>query len=103
MAETVKQTDEFKLIIDNTEAIEEYVAALAEHTNYFKKDCIFWLHPEWSLHNNLELLNTITEWIKVNGAPYRAGWQLHKNYAADLLDQRSVPAAPLGGIPEKGF
>lgn len=100
---TIAQADEFKLIIDNSDAIEEYVAVLTEHNNSLKKDCTFWLHPEWSLHNNTELLNTITEWIKTHGAPYRAGWQLHKNYAADLLDKRSVPAAPLGGITAKGF
>ena len=62
-----------------------------------------WLHPEWSLHTNITLLNQITEWIKAHGSPYRAGWQLHKNYSADLLDERSASAAPLGGIPENGF
>ncbi|MGB0258103.1 MAG: organic radical-activating protein, partial [Coraliomargarita sp.] len=49
------------------------------------------------------VLDAITEWIKEHGAPFRAGWQQHKNYAADLRDTRSAPAAPLGGNPEKGY
>ena len=48
-------------------------------------------------------LDTITEWVKAKGAPYRAGWQIHKNYAADLKDTRSATAVPLGGDPGKGF
>ena len=40
-----------------------------------------------------EALNAITTWIKTHGAPYRAAWQLHKNYQADLLDHRRAPAA----------
>lgn len=100
LADTIAHANEFKLIIDCPEAIDEYVAVLMESGNGIKEDCIIWLHPEWSQHTNSKLLNQITEWIKTQGAPYRAGWQLHKNYAADLLDERSAPAAPLGGIPE---
>ncbi|MGK0310001.1 MAG: organic radical activating enzyme [Lentimonas sp.] len=103
LAENIDCANEFKLIIDRPEAIEEYVAAIMKNGTKIKADCTIWLHPEWSQHDNSEILNRITEWIKIHGAPYRAGWQLHKNYAADLLDQQSVPAAPLGGIPEKGF
>lgn len=90
--------DEFKLIIDQPGAIEEYVSLLADDN-----ERPIWLHPEWSHCKNSELLDYITEWVKAHGAPYRAGWQLHKNYAADLLDKRSAPVVPLGGIPEKGF
>ena len=103
LAENIRRADEFKLIIDRPEAIEEYVAVLTKDFTKIQDNRIIWLHPEWSQHNNPEILNYITEWIKQHGAPCRAGWQLHKNYAADLLDQRSAPAAPLGGIPEKGF
>ena len=76
---------------------------LRERGAELSADNIVWLHPEWSQHSNPEVLNAITEWIKSHGAPYRAGWQLHKNYAADLMDQRSAPAAPLGGNLKQGF
>jgi organic radical activating enzyme len=103
LADSVALANEFKLIIDRPNAIDEYVAALTERGADLSTDSIVWLHPEWSQHNNPEVLNAITEWIKTHGAPYRAGWQLHKNYAADLMDQRSAPAAPLGGNPEQGY
>lgn len=98
LAEAVALANEFKLIIDRPEAIDEHVTILLKSRLEIKKDHTIWLNPEWSQHNHSEILNCITEWIKTHGAPYRAGWQLHKNYAADLLDPRSVPAAPLGGI-----
>lgn len=101
LADNIARANEFKLIIDRPEAIEEYVAVLTESDHGIKEDCIIWLHPEWSQNTNSKLLNRITEWIKKQGAPYRAGWQLHKNYAADFLDERSAPVAPLGGIPKK--
>ena len=94
----VQLANEFKLIIDRPESVEEY-ASLIEDSDARE----IWLHPEWSQHKNSQLLDYITEWVKANGAPYRAGWQLHKNYTADLLDKRSVITAPLGGVPEKRF
>ena len=103
LADNIDRAHEFKLIIDRPEAIEEYVAVLNESGAKIEAESIVWLHPEWSQHKDPEILNCITEWIKTHGSPYRAGWQLHKNYAADLLDQRSAPPAPLGGIPEKGY
>ena len=101
LAETIQSANEFKLIIDQPGAIEEYTSILADSGNGIREDREIWLNPEWSQHMNSELLNYITEWVKNHGAPYRAGWQLHKNYAADRLDERSVPAARLGSIPDK--
>ncbi len=98
LQENLRKADEFKIIVDRAEAIEEYVDLLEPDESR-----PVWLHPEWSQHDNPEILNAITAWIKQHGAPFRAGWQLHKNYAADLCDPRSAPAAPLGGDPEKGF
>lgn len=103
LTENVASANEFKLIIDRPSAIDEYVTALTERGAELSGDSIVWLHPEWSQHSNSDVLNAITEWIKAHGAPYRAGWQHHKNYAADLMDPRSAPAAPLGGKPEQGF
>jgi organic radical activating enzyme len=97
LAENLVRADEFKIIVDREGAIEEY----AEIIGNISKP--IWLHPEWSKHNDPDTLDMITEWIKAHGAPYRAGWQMHKHYAADLKDPRSAPAAPLGGDPGLGY
>ncbi|MGJ8651908.1 MAG: 7-carboxy-7-deazaguanine synthase QueE [Opitutaceae bacterium] len=101
LAENVQGANEFKIIVDTPESISEYSELLTKLGADPKTP--IWLHPEWSQHNNQTLLDQITEWVKDNGAPYRAGWQMHKNYAADLTDKRSAPAAPLGGKPELGY
>ncbi|NBB78263.1 MAG: 4Fe-4S cluster-binding domain-containing protein [Verrucomicrobia bacterium] len=124
LAVNLERANEFKIIVDREGAIEEYVTAmqdiaaaggrhpgsepnrpsdagaskLARHEN-----SPIWLHPEWSLRSDSATLDTITEWVKAHGAPYRAGWQMHKHYAADLKDARSAPPAPLGGDLKKGF
>jgi organic radical activating enzyme len=103
LAQNLARANEFKIIVDTPEAIGEYVDALTAGDFRFTPDTIVWLHPEWSHHDTPAVLDAIIEWIKTHGAPYRAGWQLHKNYAADLKDTRSAPAAPLGGDPTKGF
>ena len=97
LAENLARADEFKIIVDQDGAIEEYAKVIGETSKPT------WLHPEWSKHNDKPTLDAITEWVKANGAPYRAGWQMHKHYAADLNDQRSAPQAPLGGDPELGY
>lgn len=97
LPENIKRADEFKIIVDQDRAIEEYTSAIGV------TDKAVWLHPEWSLHDDKSVLDTITEWVKTHGAPYRAGWQMHKHYAADLKDSRSAKPAPLGGDPKKGF
>jgi len=62
-----------------------------------------WLHPEWSRRADSSILKAITDFVKANGVPYRAGWQVHKPYMADSLDARARPPAPLGGDPGLGF
>lgn len=98
LEENLCKADEFKIIVDSHDAIEEYDAILTNPRNRS-----IWLHPEWSSRENGAILNSITEWVKAHGAPYRAGWQLHKPYQADILDPKSASAAPLGGIPSKGY
>ncbi|MFO8027631.1 MAG: 7-carboxy-7-deazaguanine synthase QueE [Opitutales bacterium] len=97
--ENPAKADEFKIIVDSPGAIEEYTVILAAALN----ERPVWLHPEWSLRDNPEILNGITDWVKAHGAPYRAGWQLHKPYQADILDPKSARAAPLGGDPARGY
>ncbi|HKK18295.1 MAG TPA: 7-carboxy-7-deazaguanine synthase QueE, partial [Opitutales bacterium] len=98
LADNLAAADEFKIIVDSTGAIEEYSAILPTPS-----DRPVWLHPEWSCRGNGDVLNAITDWVKTRGAPYRAGWQMHKPYQADTLDPKSAQAAPLGGDPEKGW
>lgn len=106
LAENIRRADEFKIIIDQDGAIEEYVdmlESIAQSGTRPSIDKPVWLHPEWSKHADAAMLDAITAWVKARGAPYRAGWQIHKHYAADLQDARSAPPAPLGGDPAKGF
>ena len=97
LEENIHIADEFKLIVDTPTAIQEYDSIVN------RKNVPIWLHPEWSRHKDPIILNTITEWIKQHGAPYRGGWQLHKNYGADFLDPGSAPLAPLGGDTLRGY
>jgi organic radical activating enzyme len=97
LPENIARADEFKIIVDQVGALEEYTEMIGSQTKPV------WLHPEWSLHTDAATLDSITDWVKTHGAPYRAGWQMHKHYAADLKDTRSAPPAPLGGDPARGF
>ncbi len=103
LLENLQQANELKIIVDSATAIDEYLKQLTELGWKPSANQAIWLHPEWSKHNDPEVLDAITEWIKNHSTPFRAGWQQHKNYAADLKDPRSAPAAPLGGNPEQGF
>lgn len=94
----LSKANEFKIIVDSVSAIKEYAAILSA-----TEDRPVWLHPEWSHRDKTDILNAITDWVKAYGMPYRAGWQLHKPYKADILDPKSAKAAPLGGDPGKGY
>ena len=97
LAANIGRADEFKIIVDQGDAIAEYADVIGE------TEKPVWLHPEWSKHDDTATLDAITEWVKAHGAPYRAGWQMHKHYAADLKDARSAAPSPLGGDLGKGF
>ncbi len=99
LAESWSRADEIKLIVETPESPSQWLAAVGgvwpcKHV---------WLHPEWSQRANGEVLKAITETVKAQGAPYRAGWQVHKPYLADSLDPQSRPPSPLGGNPNLGF
>ena len=96
--EVVAAADELKVIVEDPESLGKWEAALGGW------GCpVVWLHPEWSQRANPQVLRAITDAVKARGAPFRAGWQVHKPYAADVLDPRSRPPAPLGGDPARGF
>ena len=97
LAENLRRADEFKIIVDQSEAIEEYNQLIGD------RETPVWLHPEWSRRSDRLILDAITEWVKAKGAPFRAGWQLHKPYRSDTLDAASARPAPLGGDPKLGF
>jgi len=97
-AEALAAADELKVIVEEPETIGKWEAALGGWV------CpVVWLHPEWSRRGDPAVLGAITDTVKARGAPFRAGWQVHKPYAADSLDPRSRPPAPLGGDPSRGF
>lgn len=91
LPQCLENADEFKIIVEDECSIERWVEAIG---SYLLKKTV-WLHPEWSQRNNPVVLNSITERIKMYGAPFRAGWQLHKNYRADATDARARPDASL--------
>ena len=90
LAEVIPLADEFKLILEHPEAFAEYWPAVAQAAGTTKP---VWLHPEWSRTRDAALLAFITDEVKRRGAPLRAGWQLHKLYAADARDTRARDSA----------
>lgn len=97
LADSVARAAEFKLIVDAADAVELRLAELERLGRRADDRRPVWLHPEWSRRADPVILRLITEAVKSRRAPFRAGWQLHKNYRADALDTRSAPEVPLGG------
>jgi 7-carboxy-7-deazaguanine synthase len=99
LPENLARASELKIIVEDENSIDRWnreigTLVTTEHV---------WLHPEWSQRENPVVLHSISDWVKAHGAPFRAGWQLHKCYQVDLLDVRSRPAVPLGGNPALGY
>lgn len=105
LKDNLAKSKELKLIIEKPEDIWWWVEQLEGIHSFAFFGRPVWLHPEWSKRDNPHLLNAITEAVKNNRdkAEFRAGWQMHRLYRADLLDKRSAHAAPLGGNPENGY
>ena len=98
LEECLDQADEFKLIIEETDSIEKWTEALPLHSHGIP----VWLHPEWSKAKDPEILHSINDWVKERGAPFRAGFQLHKLYQVDEADERSRPGASLSHLSDDG-
>lgn len=96
----VALASEYKIIVDQPGAITEYMGML--QAGGYNGNPV-WLHPEWSKREDPNVLRVITEAVKTYSATLRAGWQLHKLYRSDLMDNRSRPAVPLGGDPQLGY
>lgn len=100
----VLRADEFKFIIEVPEDITFFTNMIEELLGRsIPKTVPVWLHPEWSKREDPAVLNAITHAVTEHGAPFRAGWQLHKLFKCDQQDSRSMPAVPLGGDVKKGF
>lgn len=97
LASCVAAASEFKLVVDSPEAVDFWISELEKLGRAADDARPVWLHPEWSRRNDAAILALITQTVKERRGPFRAGWQLHKNYRADALDARSAPSAPLGG------
>lgn len=94
LRENVKRADEFKIIVSDARSLADGLDCIRGR----RKWSSVWLHPEWSHRHDPATLMLITEFVKANAGPFRAGYQLHKLYTADLYDPRSskIPV-PLGG------
>lgn len=102
----VALANEFKFIVEGPGDIEYYLMALQHAGHKRWTEVPIWLHPEWSKHKDEKVIKAIVTAVKAGytrNVFFRAGWQLHKLYAADAFDLRSEPLVPLGGNPELGF
>ena len=93
LPESVARANEFKVIVSDRSTLVRGLALIDQRN----RNAAVWLHPEWSKHNDPEVLSIITDVVKGN-PEYRAGWQMHKCYRADLDDPGArTDAVPLGG------
>lgn len=101
LPEVVARTDEVKIIVHHPRDIQAGLATLQGLPDHVP----IWLHPEWSRarEQDVTILNAITEAVKTD-TRLRAGYQVHKLYRADDLDEHSdKKRVPLGGNPDLGY
>lgn len=67
---------ELKLIVTEPKDLDFWAEKISRER--VSSDAPIWLHPEWSRHDDPEVLGAISDWICRYGFPFRAGWQLHK-------------------------
>ncbi len=77
--EMVRLADEFKVIVDEPEELIRWEGVIPP----IPGGPPVWLHPEWSQARNPEILRLISETVRERRSPFRAGWQLHKNFGVD--------------------
>jgi len=104
LTDNVCVADEFKFIIETPEDIVFYHQMLLDKgLPPTQESAPIWLHPEWSCHENPEVLDAISKAVGNGADLFRAGWQLHKCYKVDFLDHRARIPVPLGGDVKRGF
>jgi len=106
LEENLSKASEFKIIVEDENSISKWV----EQIPLLEFGVPVWLHPEWSALNDKSnsergktVLESISNWVKEHGSPYRAGYQMHKVYDVDRLDPNSRELVPLGGEPKNGY
>lgn len=93
LPENIALAHEIKIIVEHSKSIHDWLEAIPKII-----DCsAVWLHPEWSKRDDPEILDAISCFVKDNGAPFRAGYQLHRLYNVDALDAGSRPDVGLLG------
>ena len=109
LLENLVLANELKLIVEDAGSIAKWMEQLCDITdkNYAEfcvtNDKVIRLHPEWTQRENMSVLNTITRSVKDEPLLFRAGWQMHKLFAADSLDPGSAELVPLGGCAKNGY
>ncbi len=94
LAENIYRAHEYKLIVSSPGDIGTGLAAIAGP----QRNRPVWLHPEWSQHENTEVLGAIRNAVLADHTgTLRAGYQLHKLYGTDEASGRARAAVPLGG------
>lgn len=92
--ESIRFANEFKIIVSDEASLIDGLDCITPRPG----NATVWLHPEWSHRDDPLTRSLITGFVKRHAGSYRAGYQLHKLYAADLGDPRaSKVAVPLGG------
>ena len=95
----LRLANELKIIVDGETALEEWKKYLKPYSLKIP----IWLNIEWSLRDNKKLKEKITKFVKEQGFPYRVGYQFHKLFQADEMDDNSKPNVPLGGNLDLGY
>lgn len=104
LADLVLRADELKIIVEELGDIPFYyemMKMLGWHPTGPEQPV--WLHPEWGQRENPEVLNAICQAVSDGRGMFRAGWQIHKLYKVDQLDNRVRSPVPLGGNEMKGY
>jgi len=78
LPENVARADELKLIVESADSINHWRTALG--LELIRPGRAVWLHPEWSKREDQATLTLIADTVREHGAPFRAGWQVHKLY-----------------------
>jgi 7-carboxy-7-deazaguanine synthase len=93
------RANEIKLIVESPEQLSVDLERLLAQP--LRAKCTIWLHPEWSQRNNVEVLEAIVRTVKLH-PNLRAGYQLHKLFHADDLDDNARrEIVPPGGDTER--
>lgn len=78
LPENIERANELKLIVEHADSIAYWEKELGDELT--RRDRDVWLHPEWSRREDPNTLSLIAETVRTRGAPFRAGWQMHKLY-----------------------